>query len=762
MHQQRFRSFFLSLITFLSLLLITEKSNASFPLPPRLSANGYASDFTVGQADLMLPLAGNCAHNFYLDPSLAYGSDDQGYADIGVGYRWIENNAAILGVYLFGGYSRIDNNARLWVVNPGVEALGSRWDAHLNAYFPFGDRNYALGNFVAPPLFASNTRTDNLYDWVQYVGDGADVKLAYQLFPRSTIKGYVGSYFFAPAQTSNIWGGAAGLEFWPDQNVKVFASYTYDNLRHSTGAVGLGVEFGGTHHHRRDPTVQERITDPVDRYLAELGRGSKIPSRKTSQFAGSIVTTNIAFFSETGTGPLNCTFEDPCGPSNFTQTDVNDLSTNLPDTIFYFEPGTYPTTNGSGGPLSLAEGQSLHSRTPGFGQPATGAGRSTFGGALTLTTDNVLENTILLPGSGGNVGVQANNATGVLITGSQIGSDTNPFSDTGVRFQGSSQADIINTDISAFDAVQAQNTTTLNILNSNITSTGAFSNTVKTNDTSNVTISNSLLTGTGGNTVVLQPENSSQITVTNSTLNASGNSATAIITRDTSAATIVNNAITVSGGTGLVGIVNDNGSEFTMNNSSLAVEGSGAVGLQSNDSSLIAINNSSLALSGGTDLVAVNTSTNADVTINNSTLTATGDGSTGTISRNNSRLILNNVTLAVSGDSTQGVQGRDSSVVTVNTGSTVSVTGTGDLVGFSANDESTMEGSDITINVTSTSGGSGSFALGTFGGTTRNITVNNGSSLNVSGTGAAITNGGSNITVTDSTCSIDGSSPTPC
>ena len=34
------------------------ESTAVFPLPPRFSANGYASEYTVGQADLMLPMLG--------------------------------------------------------------------------------------------------------------------------------------------------------------------------------------------------------------------------------------------------------------------------------------------------------------------------------------------------------------------------------------------------------------------------------------------------------------------------------------------------------------------------------------------------------------------------------------------------------------------------------------------------------------------------------------------------------------------------------
>ena len=389
----------------LSLSTLTETTQAiAFSLPPRLSVNAYSSDYTVGEADLMLPMAGDRLHNFYLDPNIAYGTDNQGYADLGLGYRWIKNEAAILGFYLFGGYTRIDNNARLWVANPGIEALGSRWDAHLNGYITMGDRNQTLGN-VQRFYFTGHSEFTDLIQLSQYAGNGADIKLGYQLFPQSSLKGYVGSYFFNPSQTSNIWGGAAGLEYWMDSNVKVFASYTYDNLRHSTGAFGLGIEFGGTHTERITPTLEERITDPVERYLAELGRGSAIPSRLNTQpIPGSsqLLFNNIAFFSQTG-GPnnggigltlANCTFENPCGPSDFTQIGVNTLNSLLPNTAIFFNAGTYPASNSSSA-LILNNGQGVFGRTANYSAPASGAARPTFNGAFTLIANNTLDSIIL-------------------------------------------------------------------------------------------------------------------------------------------------------------------------------------------------------------------------------------------------------------------------------------------------------------------------------------------------------------------------------
>jgi hypothetical protein len=436
---------------FLATLVINSAQATSFPLPPRFSANALGSDYAVADVDLMLPLKGDNAHNLYVDPNLAYGSDNQGYGDLGVGYRWIHNEAAILGGYLFAGYSRIDNNARLWVANPGIEVLGSRWDAHVNGYAVMGDRNQSAGNYLGPIYYSGHAGFAIPYQHMQHTGNGADAEIAYQFFPQSSLKAYVGSYFFSPSQEHDIWGGAAGLEYWIESYLKVFASYTLDNVRHSTGALGLGVEFAGTHVHRSNPSLAERITDPVARYLSELGRGSAIPSRVNSQRQMMMISNSageeipvpvppvpivrdIAFFSQSGL-PNNggigltladCTFQNPCGPKDFSQTGVNTLNSLLPNTPMYFNGGSYPAVGMS--PLTLNAGQSVHSRSADYTQAAEGDARSVFNGAFVLANNTTLDSIILLPAAGANtVGIQAGGAANFLVTGSQIGSASNPF-----------------------------------------------------------------------------------------------------------------------------------------------------------------------------------------------------------------------------------------------------------------------------------------------------------------------------------------------
>ena len=129
-------------------IFFTSNSFAREPLAPRFSADAYTGVYTVGQADLMDSLDGDQQQNLYVDPQGAYGTDQQWYGDVGLGYRWIVNDAAILGWYLFTGHSRVENSSGFWITNPGVEVMGSRWDARVNAYIPVPGRRIYLNQRI--------------------------------------------------------------------------------------------------------------------------------------------------------------------------------------------------------------------------------------------------------------------------------------------------------------------------------------------------------------------------------------------------------------------------------------------------------------------------------------------------------------------------------------------------------------------------------------------------------------------------------------
>ncbi|BBB14641.1 uncharacterized protein RVIR1_01000 [Candidatus Rickettsiella viridis] len=629
----------------------TEIAHANFTLPPRLSANGYASNHAVAQTDLLLPLKADSTHNLYVDPSLSYASNNQGELDVGLGYRWIQNKTAILGGYLFGGYSRIDNNARLYVLNPGVEILASRWDAHLNVYFPMGDRHYDAGNSTGAPYFLGHTEQRSLFQADQFVGDGGDVKFSYQFFPNSSWKGYLGSYFFTPPQSENIWGGAAGLEYWLENYLKIIGSYTYDKLHHSTYAVGLGIEFGGTRIHRADPDIEERLTDPVARHLAELGEGSFIPARTNKQFLGTqVLRNNLAFFSQTG-GPnndgnglilANCTYENPCGPTDFSQMGVNTLNNLLPNTRMYFNGGSYGTPQ-SDNVVELNLGQSIHSRTSDYSQAATGSARSTFKRELILNGNNTIENIILLAVGDPNnsTGINVAKGTNNQITGSQIGNANNRFS-SGIQDSGQNTL-LTNNNIFARDfGIEIQNASNSTFSNNQISLDG---------NTNPIGISIN-----HGNSILIK-NTQIQISIQKNT-GGTGTSASGI-SASNSSVNIQGSVIQMQGGSSdggtLTGVTASNSSTMAIENTQILVKPvttTNLRGIETSEHAVVNANNITLDimnsnLSGST--IALIT-TNSQIIINNSQLNAGGGTATEIVVPLDQGVTINNSICKINGN----------------------------------------------------------------------------------------------------------------
>jgi hypothetical protein len=551
--------FFVTVGVGFSLTCLT--AEASLPLPVRFSAAGYGStDYSVGRADVMLPLKGSTAcRNIYINPAVAYGTDSLGYADLGIGYRVIKNSSAIVGGYLFGGYSEIANNARLWIINPGLEALGARWDAHLNGYHVMGDRNKTVSSYSTFNSFGGHSAFYNQFGLNQHAGDGADAIFGYQPIRGSSIKTYVGSYFFIPAQTNNILGGAVGLEYWATQNVKVFANYTYDNLQRSVGAIGVGVELGGTRISRTCPTVAERLTDPVERYLSGTGRGSAIPTPSKLQLLGLVVPDgmgNLTFFTPTGAPNNggrgltinNCTFENPCGPTDLTNQGTQTLSKLLPKTTMYFlEGGTYSAFDVVGGsnPVIIRTGQSINTYPT---DPETPP--ANFTGGFILAGNNTLNNITLNPAASTatGAGISATSGGYVLVNNSLIGSASAPFT-TGLNLSSSTQATLNNSTVYA-------------------SSNGAN------------------LAGASSLTA-----NQSTFLVTGSTFGINSTSSGPIL--------LNGSAVTVQGGNGLVGVSSVGGGNFGLVNegSINVVGGQNIVGLQTNGAGTVTVEASSINLS---------------------------------------------------------------------------------------------------------------------------------------------------------------------
>lgn len=491
---------FRSLVFLFLLLTLPVFSSQAASLLPRFSGDISVTSYILGKADLLFPITSDDDHNFYINPAIGLGTDHQGYADLGVGYRWIQNKASIIGLYLFSGYSRSNHDANLWIANPGFELLGRRWDAHLNGYLVGGQRNHTFGEARQPILLMSqHSAYYGLIDQraVQHSGHGGDIEFGYQLFSHIPLQGYAGSFLFFPSKSDSIWGGVVGLEYWASPSINIFIRYSYDPIQRNVGAMGVGFEFGGTHLHRVNPCLEERITDPVKRYIAELGQGSKIPNRHsyelTTQLA--LLSRSFAFFSQTGTPNNggasltieNCTFEHPCGPRDFSQIGINRLDTLLPGTLMFFSGGEYTATGGGkDNELILNHGQQIYGRLGSnyLGIPS-GNQRTVFNGAFELTGNNFIDSIIILPGISYPQGVLVSDGSiNSLINNTQIGAG-----EFGAPSGESETAITLNRDSS------------LVVQNSQLITSGPdASTTIVTNRNSEFRLNNSQVTLIGGDT----------------------------------------------------------------------------------------------------------------------------------------------------------------------------------------------------------------------------------------------------------------------
>ncbi|MFM2322435.1 MAG: hypothetical protein RLZZ225_588 [Pseudomonadota bacterium] len=611
------------------------KAQAGGYLPPRLSIDANAGgSATVGQADLLLSLKGDERRNLYLDPQAAYGTDEQWYTDLGLGYRWIQNDAAILGGYIFAGHSQVANQNGFWIANPGVEALGSRWDARINGYIPIGSRNDDMGvfPFVQSSRFSFTGHTESLVttyvngDESQQIGDGIDARVGYQVLRGLPLKAYLGAYYFSIPHTNNVRGGAAGLEYWFDHKVKVFANYTYDNLQHNTVVGGLAVSFGGVDESRADPSLSERLTDPVERYLANLGHGSGIPSETmlTNMQTGvesvlnassinnllntpmpsggppgrgggtssTVINTSMAFFAPGG-GPnnggnnltiANCTFESPCGPNDFTQVGVNSLNSLLPSTqIFFNSGGTYNAANGAAA-MTLNNGQGIFGVTANAQAQALGAARPTFNGAFILSGNNTLDSIILNNTLGAAAtAITSTGGQNIIIRNSLIGTPTIPYG-VGMNLTNASatmQSSVLNTSASVVTSISIPIGTQTTSVQAGIFLSGS-SLVVQSSNISVVGSSSAALTG------ILAINGSSLQLMNNSSLSATNNSTLSNPVFLAQAVTVINNSMAII----------DNSQ---INVTSPAIQSEGITALQAFNTSLIVMNSGRISLTGSGD-----------------------------------------------------------------------------------------------------------------------------------------------------------------
>jgi hypothetical protein len=501
----------LSFALFISILAEAE-TNTYFPHQGRLSTSGMiASDVKTIAGDGMLPVYGNQQGFAFADLMADYGSNDTYLLSPGAGYRKIVSNQ-IIGGYFFGDYERTDLGTNFWVLNPGIEWMNTRWDAHVNGYFPT-DTSQQSG----PVNFASNygdyssvsfeegthNQYDNLVAPFAVIGNGVDGEIGFSFSEVDNLRSrvYAGVYYYQPPSSDNvddITGVTAGFEQPLSKNLKISVFNSYDNLNHDVVGVALTATFG------EDSTVfsnniNDRLLDPVERHVGIIDTGAGTYDQQHLESMGqSLQYDDVYFVEPSPTGdtlgysagygdtpapaPADIgTYGNPAPFDQATLTSINQLSPT--GSRIYIQGGTNAnyyvdssTAEQSSNPnddygLVLFSNQDLYGRNADYTAPAASNerpqifvdGESNYNGFIITGTENTLSDLVITTQSGYINGSTPTTSTGVIAYNE---SETNQT------------ININNTSISGFaDGMYAQNdsnagTMTINATNSHFDNNG--------------------------------------------------------------------------------------------------------------------------------------------------------------------------------------------------------------------------------------------------------------------------------------------------
>lgn len=685
-----------------------------FPFYPRVTGWGLAGNNGIFLGDGMLPFVGNNDMILYTDGQSKYAAHTNAnwFGGLGVGARKVFNDSRI-----FGGYAFVDrslytapntNSETFWTFNLGLESLGQTWDFRVNSYIPITSTTINSGTFFADQAPGGTVFGDHFIAHQQFgqqVTNYANTSFGFdgevgRIIHTPQLRAFLGGYHFSIPHTNDITGGSTRVEYAFNHYFGAVANYTYDNQFRNSIQLGLRFTLGGIPNDQTGKDIQRRLMDPITRNLATNSQGTSVPIVTTQTLANNgafvIETDDIYFFTPTGgsaydpgQGTNNCTFENPCDGTFFTQATLDSITIFTPNANLFFEPGTY---NNFAGQITINGGQSLFGRTEGFISRAQGNDRALFLGGMSLTGDNLLDSIRLLNSIAG------------------------PASVIALNIQNASNIRLFNTDIQAVSAVVGDSA-----LNNNAAAIYANNSEVTINSstisaTASITGTNTALNqavGIGGNNNSFA---NNTFTINNSTVSAT-----------TSVGGLNNstNQTSAIGGNAQTGAANFTNNNFTISNSQLT--SSGSIGGVANSNSVVTV-------IGGNALNNTANFTGNTFTLTNNTLSGTASFS----DNNNFGLATGIGGNAVGGGASANFTGNTFTIQNNNINSQItaqSLGGTNSSVGIGPNAVAGGSATFSNNNITMSEGQLNSTA------TTVNdsLGVQNATGMNMDGNGNTVT-----------------------
>lgn len=481
----------------------TVPSNSWLPIHGRALVSAGVTDIGLFDSDLMQPIYGKQDSFLYADFMADYGTNDTYLISPGAGYRSVYHNQ-IMGAYLFGDYQKVSLGENFWVINPGIEWMNVRWDAHLNGYFPTTESKQNGTGVFASDLgdysgvsFEEGTHNqyDNLLVPYDVIGNGVDAEVGFSFssFHNFRSRLYLGGYYYQPpadASVDDITGVTAGYEQPFTKNLVLSIFNSYDEVNNYLVGVSLTATFD------QESTIfsnniRDRLWDPNERHVGIIGTGAGTYDQQATESIGpTLQYDNVYFMSPNASANATGTYGDPM---LLTQSSLDTINANNPNSsriylqggansVYSVDATTATETDlfDSKKGLYIYNGQDFYGRSDNYMAPASNEQLPT----ISVDSENNYNGFIMQGGE--------NTFSNLLITSSSS-SFSGPYNTSGIVAYGEAGQDSIlnieNTTISGGAFVQgvlAQNESsgnlTLNIEGSSLSNNGVVSGSITLTD----------------------------------------------------------------------------------------------------------------------------------------------------------------------------------------------------------------------------------------------------------------------------------------
>jgi hypothetical protein len=157
----------------------------------------------------MIPLSQSENSLLYTDLRFKADNQDSEEANIGLGFRKINNNKYIIGSYLF--YDRMNSEANNTYnqATLGFEVIDENWDAHTNIYMPEKQIN-SSGHAGTLAISGNSIQMQGAFERAL---PGYDGEVGYKLpVKKADVRGYIGGYHFDAEEFEKVAGQKARIE----------------------------------------------------------------------------------------------------------------------------------------------------------------------------------------------------------------------------------------------------------------------------------------------------------------------------------------------------------------------------------------------------------------------------------------------------------------------------------------------------------------------------------------------------------------------